>query len=276
MEILNISPVPILPRTMLVVLRALEATPDLTRDELTEAVCPPTMIDETPQQGAHVLRALDALIRFGLVTSSGDGEPILSAPKGEGKDAFVRKLRRVLLADPDPAVSEAQPDDLRRAIAWLLAQSPNKPLDQAGADHELPGLFTNNTRWNTFRYWAAFLGFGREWPLAGGGLSADPTAVVHDVLNRPSSSGIEHGKALEVHRVLLHLHAELPILVPALTDESRNISLALAYALRSLNHAGKLKLEGRADSLNSVILPAGAGAPEESLVSHVTIGKGAR
>lgn len=276
MEILNISPVPILPRTMWVVLRALMATPDLTRGELVEVVCPPTMLDETPQQGAHVLRAIDALIRFGLVMSSGDGEPTLSAPKGAGKDTFVRELRRVLLGDPDPDVSEPQPDDLRRGIGWLLTQSPNKPLDQAVADHEVPGLFTNNTRWNTFRYWAAFLGFGREWPLASGGLSADPTAVVHDVLKHPSKSEIECGTAMEVRRVLRHLHAELPILAPTLTAETRTISLALAYALRSLHNAGNLKLESRADSPDFVILPAGAGAPEDSLVSHVTIAKGTR
>lgn len=276
MELLNISPVPVLPRTMWVVLRAIMATPGgLTRDEVIDAVCPATMVVETPQQGAHAQRALDTLIRFGLVTSERESEQAVTAPKGEDRASFARRLRRTLLGDPDPDASEPQPEDLRRAVAWLLSQSPNKPLDQAVADQELPGLFTNDTRWNTFRYWATFLGFGREWPLAGGGLSADPTAVVDDVLNHPASSPIERGKAIEVQRVLLHLQAELSILAPTMSDDSRAIAPSLAYALRSLEHAGKVKLEGRADAPASVTLPAGAGAPNDTLVSHITIGKAA-
>lgn len=276
MELLNVSPVPILPRTMWVVLRALMAAPGgLTRDEVIDAVCPPTMVNETPQQGAHVQRALDTLTRFGLVTSEGDGEPTLSAPKGVDRESFARSLRQTLLGDPDPEASEPQPEDLKRAVAWLLSQSPNKALDQAVADHELPGLFTNDTRWNTFRYWATFLGFGREWPLAGGGLSVDPTSVIDDVLNHPTGSLIEQGRVLEIQRVLLHLRTELPMLAPMLADEDRAVAPALAYALRSLDNAGKIKLEGRADSPSSVTLPACAGAPDDALVSHITIGKAA-
>lgn len=276
MELLNISPVPVLPRTMWVVLRALMATPGgLTRDEVIDAVCPVSMVAETPQQGAHVQRALDTLTRLGLATVEGDGESTLSAHRGEDKASFARRLRKRLLGDPDPEASEPQPEDLKRAVAWLLSQSPNKPLDQAIADHELPGLFTNDTRWNTFRYWATFLGFGREWPLAGGGLSADPTAVIDDVLTHPTGSLVEQGKVLEIQRVLLHLRTELPILGPMVPDENRAMAPALAYALRSLDIAGKVRLEGRADSPSSVTLPAGAGAPDDTLVSHITIGKAA-
>lgn len=276
MELLNISPVPVLPRTMWVVLRAIMATPGgLSRDEVINAVCPATMVAETPQQGAHVQRALDTLIRFGLVTSERESQQAVTAPKGEDRASFARRLRRTLLGDPDPHASESQPEDLRRAVAWLLSQSPNKPLDQEVADQELPGLFTNDTRWNTFGYWATFLGFGREWPLTGGALSADPTAVVDDVLNHPGSSPIERGTAIEVQRVLLHLQAELSILAPTISDDRRAVAPSLAYALRSLEHAGKVKLEGRSDAPTSVTLPAGAGGPNDTVVSHITIGKAA-
>lgn len=272
MELLNPSPVPILPRTMWVLYRALLSTPNLTRQELVEAVCPSTMVEETPGGGAHVKRGLDALVRYGLVLveNGSDSETqTLTAEGGANVHTFVRKVRRAML--DDSGGSEPPPDDLRRGAIWLLSQAPNKPLDQRLADHEVPGLFTNSTRWNTFTYWATFLGLGRDWPLDGGGLAVDPTNAVADAICFPLGKALDVGRPIELQRMVQHIEAELPILAAEPGTRDTGLSPALAYALRSLGSLGRLTFERRSDAPSVVRFPALAGASEE-LYSHVTLG----
>jgi hypothetical protein len=270
MELLNPSPSPILPRTMWVLYRALMSTPGLDRSELIEAVCPPTMIGETPGDGAHARRALDTLVRYSLISVEGqEGSETLSVHDGTTAQAFVRNVRQAMLNASGG--DEPPPDDLRRGAAWLLSQAPNKALDQRLADQEVPGLFTNDTRWNTFTYWATFLGLGREWPLEGGGLSADPTQAVADAIYFPSETPLEVGTPMELQSLVQHVEAELPIISVDRDSSENELSHALAYAFRSLRSRGKLTFERRSDAPSVVRFPSISGAAEE-LYSHVTIG----
>lgn len=270
MELLNPSPAPILPRTMWVLYRALMSTPGLTRRELFEAVCPPAMRDETPGNGAHVNRALDALVRYGLVTIDGGPDPetqTLAAEANTSPAAFARLVRRRILIGSDGA--EPLPDDLRRGAVWLLSQPPHKRLDQRAADHEVPGLFINDTRWNTFTYWATFLGLGREWPMEPGGLSADPTVAVADVI-RFSLAGFDLGLPIELQSLVQQVETELPVISNESYGAKHDVSHALAYAFRSLSSGGRLVFERRSDARAVVHFPPLPGGSEE-IYSHVLI-----
>ncbi|QCO97299.1 hypothetical protein FCN77_05675 [Arthrobacter sp. 24S4-2] len=272
MELLNISPVPILPRTMWVAYRALQATPGLTRRELEDAVCPPTMREETPGKGAHTERAVDALVKFGLVDidegTEGDGRT-LSAPGHASLQSFTRNLRDCVLGAA--VTEEPMPQDLNRAVVWLLSQSPLDAYDRLRADKELGGFFVNDTRWNTFRYWATFLGLGREWPLEGGGLAVDPTPAVEDAIVNPKGSEVVTGTSIEARQLVRHVQAEIPAFVQVDTNQADSAPTSMAYAFRALQASGRLKFENRSDSRSLVRLPAGAGAADDALFTHVTI-----
>lgn len=275
MELLNISPVPILPRTMWVAYRALQATPGLTRRELEDAVCPPAMREETPGRGAHTERAVDALIKFGLVGiesgTEADGRT-LTASGDASLQSFTRKLRDCILGEP--VTEEPMPQDLNRAVVWLLSQSPIDAYDRLRADKELGGFFVNDTRWNTFRYWATFLGFGREWPLEGGGLAVDPTPAVEDAIFNPKNSDVVTGTSIEARQLVRHVQVEIPAFAQVSTNTVDSAPSSLAYAFQALQGSGKLKFENRSDSRSMVRFPAGAGAADDAVFTHVTIEEG--
>lgn len=261
MELLNISPVPVLPSTMWLVFRALTDTPELSREGLIDAVCPPTVLSETPAQGAHVKRAIDALRAFGMIEVS-EGETFRVTQNWD-LAAFVRALRRHLLGTSGQ--SEPPAEDILRALEWLVTQSPSGAYERPSS-----GVFVNDTRWNTFNYWASFLGFARDWPLDEGERSVDPSAAVHDAIFHPFG-GTLPGGALEVGFLLRHLESEIPLLRNVVDDGVTVVLPSTAMALRSLAARGELKLERAADAQAVVRFPAGAGARDQDLFSHVTV-----
>lgn len=272
MELLNISPVAILPQTMWVAYRALQATPGLTQDELENAVCPQTLKDEAPSSGAHVQRAVDALLKFGLVHV--DGEAVSGGwMPSEAADAslrsFTHTLRGCVLGSA--STEEELPQDLNRAVVWLLSQSPLDAYDYIRADKELADLFTNGTRWNTFRHWATFLGLGRELPIEEGGLSVDPTPAVMDAIEKPKLSDLAIGTSIEMRQLVRHVQTEIPVFAQIATSSVDTIPASLAYAFWALHGRGKIKLENRSDSRSVVRFPAGSGSLDDALFSHVTI-----
>lgn len=280
MELLNISPVAILPRTMWLVVRAIAATPGLTRSELRDAVCPPTLLPDTPVQNeggaSHVKVALNAAIRFGLVEASEGADAdsqMLSTKEDKDVEAFASRLRRAVLRGVDGM--ESPPEDLLKGIGWLLSQAPTAPVDQGRAETEAEPQFKNPVRWNTFTYWVTFLGLGRQWPLGDGGLSADPTVAVGDVLINPFGPALEIDRQLELTQVLRHIQTELPVVAAGIPVDEGMLPSALAFALRSLNARGDILLERSADAPSVIGFPAGAGATDEAWYSHVTIRRSA-
>lgn len=261
MELLNISPAPVLPSTMWLVYRALTDTGGLTRDELMDAACPPTMRSETPGNGAHVKRAVDALTSFGPVEASDDA--VLHAVDRLDLDAFRRALRHNLL-QPIPD-SESPAEDLVRGLRWLVVQPPSETYEFPASD-----VFVNDTRYNTFNYWAPFLGFAREWPMSEGERSVDPTVAVEDAIFHPFGAELPNG-TMEIGVLLRHIESEIPLLRTSEVDGVPTVLASTALALRSLIARGRLRLERAADAKSVVRLPAGAGAAEEDYYSHATV-----
>ncbi|TFV95397.1 hypothetical protein [Orlajensenia leifsoniae] len=261
MELLNIAPAPILPTTMWLVFRVLNETNELTREELIDAACPPTMLEGTPGSGAHIKRAIDALKIFDMIEiGAGDVHRVRTALDLQ---AFTRTLRqRVLIPSNE---SEQRADDLLRALDWLVDQTPGVP-------YEFPtsGVFVNDTRWNSFNYWASFLGFARDWPLSESERSVDPSAAVFDAIFHSAGVAFREG-TIEIALLLQHIESELPLLRSAEVDGVRTVLPSTAFALRSLVAQGRLRLERAADAKSVVRLPAGAGAKEENYISHATV-----
>lgn len=261
MELLNISPAPILPGTMWLVFRALSETRELTRDELIDAACPPTMLAGTPGEGAHVKRAIDALRTFGMVEIT--ESDVLGAVDTLDLAAFTRKLRRRLLPASDGP--ELLAEDLVRGLEWLVRQSPNEAYQYPSS-----GVFVNDTRYNTFNYWAPFLGFARDWPLTEGERSVDTTAAVEDAIFHPGGTELRQGN-IEIGALLQHIESEIPMLRSADLDGVMTVLPSTAFALRSLAVRGRLRLERAADAKIVVRFPAGAGAKNEDFFSHATV-----
>jgi hypothetical protein len=72
-EVLNPSPVLCLPQAMWLTYRVIMERPDLSQDEVLNLVTPVAMRSRTPQDGAHVRRALTGLREFSLVQRGEDG-----------------------------------------------------------------------------------------------------------------------------------------------------------------------------------------------------------
>lgn len=259
MELLNIPA--ILPGTMWLVFRTLNETRELTREELIEATCPPTMISGTPGEGDHVRRAIDALVTFGMVQSA--ESDLLRAVDILDLPEFTRILRQRLMPAPDG--SELLAGDLVRGLEWLVRQSPNEPYRNPSS-----GVFVNNTRYNMFNFWAPFLGFARDWPLAEGERSVDPTGAVQDAILHPFGPELRQG-ALEMSILLRHIESEIPMLRSTDLEGVVTVLPSTAFALRSLAARGILRLERTADAKNVVRFPAEAGARNDDYFSHATL-----
>ena len=228
MDVLNPSPVLCLPQAMWLVYRVVMAKPDLDRDEILDLVTPAAMRAGSPMQGAHAPRALAALREFGLVRE--DAEGLLQADAVTDPHEFLRLLRRRLVLPPAEVSSDFQgAPDLRAALVWLMRQSPLVPLHYAvNVQTNMPaGLFTNDTRWNGFRWWSRALGFGQEALKAlavdadsKAKIIPDPTVAVIDVIRHPFGDALPRGQhiPIDILQALRRLVSATLLLVDQLRD----------------------------------------------------------
>lgn len=267
--------------------RALLSRPDLSRQELLEAVCPPSMKNSTPGgEGGHAKMSLSALEEFGFVRQDDNG--LLQAEHVQDAHEFIRQLRRRIVVDP----SERLPDlvgapDLRAGLVWLMRASPIQPLswkDNVETELTPPGLFTNDTRWNSFRLWSGLLGFSQSAPVELDPLGRrnrivpNPTPAVLDAILRPFGPQLPVNEQISIARLLAHLRSEIPILPghPSAVYEDMpvsddNVGPALALALISAEHRGILKLQYQSDATGTP-LPDPTDSKNRRYVSSVTIG----
>ena len=155
-------------------------------------------------------RALAALREFGLVRA--DAEGLLQAEAVTDAHEFLRLLRRRVVLPPEEVGSNFQgAPDLRAALVWLMRQSPMVPLHYAvNVQTNMPaGLFTNDTRWNGFRWWSRALGFGQEALKAlavdadsKAKIIPDPTVAVIDVIRHPFGDALPRGQQIPIDKLL--------------------------------------------------------------------------
>ena len=288
MEILNPSPVVALPHAMWLVYRAVAGRDGLNRHEVSDLVVPMTLRPHTPVNGSgdHVKQALKALIDLGLVSVSSDD--LLTAEPLADARAFVRRLRRrIMVATTSTGVYGAP--DLRSGLVWLMRQAPTNPLDFDNVQASMPsGLFTNGTRWNSFRQWATVLGFGvspvsalsagRGVKASGEKIVANPTAAVRDVLQHPYKAPLPREEKLPVGQFIANLREELPMLpghpsatYPGLDTDVSNDLRALGLALTTVELQGLIKMSYQSDPTGVMALPDAKDYGRNRYVSTVTI-----
>lgn len=160
--------------------------------------------------------------------------------------------------------------DFTRAVAWMLAQDVYCSV--FGANHEAEALetsqlggsdrslFKNNTRWNGFKDWAPFFGFG-SIRRAGNSefFVIDPTVAIRERLD----DVFEKRKELDVSEFVDRLARELPVLdrgkyrceVESQLSPDRwavpkpnQLSTSLSRSLLRLHEGGQIWLDNRSDS----------------------------
>ncbi|MCZ4552241.1 hypothetical protein [Gordonia rubripertincta] len=286
MDVLNPSPALCLPQAMWLVYRVVAAKPDLGQDGILELVTPKSMRAGAPQQGAHARRALTALREFRLIHEDADG--LYQAHETRDAFEFRRLLRRRLVVPPDNigAGFEGAPD-LRSALVWLMRQSPMVPLHyQVNVQTNMPvGLFTNDTRWNGFRWWSQAMGFGREALKtlvtdadSKAMIVPDPTVAVIDAIRHPFGDALPSGEQIPIEKLLDFLRLELPVLpghpsatYPGFEDDGKRAIAALGLALSSAEQQQILTMGYQSDPSGVLALPDTQNFRKDRYVSNVTI-----
>jgi hypothetical protein len=285
-DVLNPSPVLCLPQAMWLVYRVIMAKPDLDRAEILDLVTPEAMRAGSPQQGGHARRALAALREFEMVREDADG--LLQADEVRDAHEFLRLLRRRLVLPPKDVGPEFQgAPDLRSALVWLMRQSPMVSLHYAvNVQSNMPaGLFTNDTRWNGFRWWSQALGFGQEAlkalaadPDSKASIIPDPTVAVVDAIRHPFGEALPRGQQIPIDKLLDFLRFELPVLpghpsatYPGFEDNGDVAIAALGLALSSAEQRQILTMGYQSDPSGVLALPDAQNFRADRYVSNVTI-----
>ncbi|MEU8132136.1 protein DpdG [Streptodolium elevatio] len=171
---------------------------------------------------------------------------------------FQRVIRRAVLAVdgevPDP------PDDIRRALAWILMRDPFKEsfnwatIDQqhnrSAPDGQL--VLANDTRWPSLAEWGRALGLMAPAPHARDRHVPDCTSAVHQVL----TDGLERGRSTDSMSVLQLLRRQLPVVpggslaasLGCAPEAPKIAGAALSFALMRGEHEGWLVLGQDSDA----------------------------
>jgi hypothetical protein len=218
---------------------------------------------------------------------------MLQADEAEDAPGFLRLLRRRLILPPGsfgPGFRGAP--DLRAALVWLMRQTPLTPLHYSvNVETNMPaGLFTNDTRWNGFRWWAEALGFGqvalRALEPDGGSMTKiipNPTVAVLDAIEQPFGNPLPREEQITIDFFLDFLRVELPVLPghPSATyagfmDDGKDSVAALGLALATAEQRGVLVMDYQSDPSSVLALPHGQDPREKRYVSNVTVKRGTR
>ena len=147
------------------------------------------------------------------------------------------------------------------------------------------GLFTNDTRWNGFRWWSQALGFGQEALRAlavdadsKAKIIPDPTVAVIDAIQHPFGDALPRGEQIPIERLMEFLRFELPVLPghPSATylgleDDGKLAIAALGLALSSAEQRQLLSMSYQSDPSGVLALPDAQNFRTDRYVSNVTI-----
>lgn len=288
MDVLNPSPALCLPQAMWLTYRTIMERSDLSEEEILALVTPTAMRESTPGGGAHANRALRGLREFGLVQQSNDG--LYSAEIVKDAAGFIRLLRHRIAAPPATLGPEMKgAPDLRQGLVWLMRQIPAQPLFWADVQTSMPAnLFTNDTRWNAFRWWSQALGFsqsalsimatGADQKLTGAKIVADPTEAVIDVILQPLGTPLSRHEQIPIDQLLAFLRDEIPVLpghpsatYEGLADADAGAMRALGLALSCAEARGVLSMIHQSDPSGVMALPDARDHGRNRYVSAVTI-----
>ncbi|WP_203230634.1 hypothetical protein [Agromyces humi] len=216
-----------------------------------------------------------------------DDAGLLSADRLPDATTFLRMLRHRVVVPPATVSADfAGAPDLRSGLVWLMRQSPLVPLHYESVQTEMPeGLFTNDTRWNAFRWWSQALGFSQPALTALSKASdqkskivPDPTEAVVEAIRAPFGDPLPRNEQLPIGRLLDFLRAELPVLpghpsatYEGLTDNDDHAVRVLGLALSSAEQRGVLSMAYQSDPSGVMALPDAQDYGRSRYISTVTI-----
>lgn len=283
MEYLNPNPAPCLPQTMWLVYRTIMSRPGIAPDALFDLVVPTDLRARTPSEGAHFRRSLSALEKLRLVHTDGN---TLRVEKVSEPDAFTRLLRHRIVHPPHAFEEGFEgAEDIRNGLIWLMRESPTKALDYDSDVATRTTVFTNGTRWNTFRTWCDVLGFGQAalevmaTRSVQGQIVPNPTRAIVDAIKKPFGEPLPRGQQIPIGRLMDFLRTELPVLpghpsatFDGLEGEDKNALRVVGLALTAAEETDVLKMSYQSDPSGVMALPD-AQQGQSRYVSAVTIAK---
>ncbi|MFO7567823.1 MAG: protein DpdG [Enhygromyxa sp.] len=282
---------------LLVLWRALRTMRAIPKDTLLALCAPDSLGDEE----GRARKTLKRWLQLGLFTES-DGKLHLNSPFNRLEPSadpeyweFRHEVRRLLFR-PEANHDFLKPEpsgaaDFTFACAWLLSTDVyGSHFESAESIQALEGaqieridgakkfVIQNPTRWDGFRDWATFVGFGWNIPP----FQLDPTEAVEfeiaDLFQGQKSAGI--------NTVVKHVGDRIPVLdegtfATSVREratsgwrpiERHEVSPALSRALLRLEESGRIKLVDRSDADRRTLL--GRGFREFRRVSHVEVARG--
>jgi len=242
---------------------------------------------------------INEMVQMGLCvkTKADDGDTqIALAP--ETLDYYGRKnfdlsrlkllMLRCLLGNLGDE-SNTRNHDFCLHLTWFLSQDPFTPLgnqdeiiarlQQAFGDHPL--IIRSNLRYENFRYWARFLGFGWEYELPGKPAVFVPDPREYLQLSLAELFGADHRLTMKefIGRLLNacplfpggRWHTEAGEAVMQ-TPSAVHLPRSLGYALLQLRDEGVVRLEKQSDAPYHMIIEED-GAPQNYAFIELVSGK---
>ena len=269
MSILN-RPSDGLPSVLLIIYRTLSHSGPRKREDLMQLVAPESL----GSGGTQARQTLNKWLDFKLFVEV-DGKITipsehLSAEKSDFalRRSLARHVRNIVLApenNSDLLTNRTKSADFCYALCWALAQDvyrlaggPHRGIEQVES-RQLGGAkaFSNSTRWDGFKDWVAFLGFG--WNGINGHLTIDPGIALEDECGK-IFNGV---REFPISPFIELLSERLPVLDSGKYRKQvekgiregtcrkisqHQISPSLSRGLLRLVRAGKIQMRSRSDS----------------------------
>lgn len=260
---------------LIVLVRCLSAQKAISRDKLLGLCAPLSAVNDSQKQAKQTL---NRWLQLGLFKEDASGAVQLT-------DEFRESLRKrdteprdmstvirsvVLSATNNEQFWEAENNksaDFTRGVCWALAQDVFTCRCAGHADVQTieasqlqdAAAFQNDTRWNGFKSWASFLGFGWIGRYPNSVFEIDPTVAVREVLPNVFEGSGELRQTVFFNRLAEILPVvdggEYRTRVEQRIDRSvwrspkpDQVSTSLSRALLRLHERGDLILEERADA----------------------------
>jgi len=282
---------------LIILIRCLVAIGPSKKEKLLALCAPESIVD--PKMARQTLRRWTQIGFFEEtedVISFCEDLPIKFSKRNLSNNEIARVVRHLLFCSKNnERFWEAEGNmsaDMCRITAWILAQDVHELRPTNFQEPEAlylsqlqteDAIFQNNTRWNGFKSWCGFLGFGAtESGKPNGELIVDPTRAIKDLVREM----VERNKTQAVDAFLAELADHVPVVdrgVYRLEVESRlneskwkrpgkqDISTSLSRALLRLQSQDVIRLEKRSDSDAQVRL-IGRGGEVVQTVTHVVRG----
>jgi hypothetical protein len=261
----------------------------IKRKELQKIISPISLDaqeDKETSNTANTFRgALGALVEIGLAKIIKDSVSLTAISKessSEGNITFISEIERTLLSPGTDIYAEN--GSLAGALAWLLTREPTQPLSWNSApakelqddlgDNGPRFDLTNKERWQTFAYWARFLGYASIVEID------SQVWVIPDsskAIRRHLDSVLPNKKEVPFKNLISGLSSKTPLFEEGSARisleskfpsdpkrEARILSPSTAFSLRRLEVTDNIKLILRSDAEIWV-----ASGLSEDRISHV-------